>query len=73
MNRPTEEQAQAAAACFYVAFFNGRKLEPFQAATLLDAHRQAVAAFKAPKSRAHMVAAYLVAVDDRTVTHTPDT
>lgn len=55
----------------YVAFYNGKRLELY-ADTLLQAKEKAVQAFKAPKSKAHMVSVVLAEVDGKEVTHTPD-
>ena len=52
----------------YKAFYNGREIDVY-AATLLAAKNQAVAQFKAPKSKAHMVSVALCEIDGATVTH----
>lgn len=55
----------------YLAFYNGRQTE-IEADSLLDAKTKAVAFFKAPKSKAHMVSVHLAEKDGQPVAHTPD-
>lgn len=51
----------------YVCFYNGNRHE-VHAKTLLDAKEKAVAHFKAPKSKQHMVSVVLAEVDGKPVT-----
>jgi len=55
----------------YVAFYNGKRIE-FYAANLYDAKCKAVAAFKAPRSKQHMVSVWLCEQDGKPVTHVAD-
>lgn len=60
----------------YVCFYNQKRIE-VKAETTLQAHESAKAAFKPPKSKAHMITCVLAErydADDKPapVTHTPD-
>lgn len=55
----------------YVAFYNSQRLEIY-AKDLWDAKQQAIAAFKVPKSKQHMVSVMLAEKDGHSVVHTPD-
>jgi|tagenome__1003787_1003787.scaffolds.fasta_scaffold19471065_2 hypothetical protein len=52
----------------YKAFYNGKVSEVY-AETLLAAKEKAVALFKPPKSKRHMVSVVLCEKDGETVTH----
>lgn len=52
----------------YIAFYSGRKAE-IHAESLFKAKEKAVALFKAPKSKAHMVSVVLCEKDGAQVTH----
>lgn len=51
----------------YIAFYNGQRVE-FHAASLYAAKLAAIAHFKAPKSKAHMVSVVLAEKDGAPVT-----
>lgn len=56
----------------YVFFYQAQRLE-LHAASLYDARQQALAKFKPPKSRAHLVHGMLAArPDGQPVVHSPD-
>ena len=55
----------------YVAFYNGKQIELY-ASSLYDAKQKAVATFKAPKSKQHMVSVLLAEKNGEAVVHTPD-
>jgi hypothetical protein len=61
----------------YIAFFNSKRAEIY-ANTLLEAKTKAIAQFKAPKSKQHLVSVTLAETDvqpdghGKQVTHTPD-
>lgn len=55
----------------YVAFYNGRRYE-LHADSLFEAKEKAVAYFKPPKSKVHMVTVVLAEKDGEEVVHTPD-
>lgn len=55
----------------YVAFYNSQRHELY-AESLWDAKQKAVAFFKAPKSKAHLVTVMLAEKDNQPVVHTPD-
>lgn len=58
-------------ACTYACFYNGRTHE-LQAAGLYEAKQAAIAYFKAPRSKQHMVSVVLAKRSDGTeVVHTP--
>jgi hypothetical protein len=52
----------------YKAFYNGKSIEVY-ADRLIDAKEKAVAAFKPPKSKRHMVSVVLCEKSGETVTH----
>lgn len=54
----------------YVCFFNSKRIE-VRAESLWDAKQKAIAAFKAPKSKAHMVSVTLAEKDGKEVVHVP--
>jgi hypothetical protein len=54
----------------YIGFYNRKQVE-VEADTSYQAQQKAVAAFKAPKSKAHQVYVILAAKDDVPVVHTP--
>jgi hypothetical protein len=54
----------------YKAFYNGKSADIY-AETLFAAKEKAVAQFKAPKSKAHMVSVVLCEKDGEQVTHIP--
>lgn len=53
----------------YVCFYNGKRIELYADSTY-DAKLQAVAKFKAPKSKQHMVSVMLAEVNGNDITHT---
>ena len=53
----------------YVCFYGSKRAE-IHAASLFEAKTKAVAHFKAPKSKAHMVTVTLAEVGGKQVTHT---
>ncbi len=53
----------------YIAFYNGKQHE-VHADTLFEAKQKAVAHFKPPKSKQHMVHVVLAEKDGQPVTHT---
>ena len=55
----------------YVCFYNQKRIEIY-AETLFQAKENAVLAFKAPKSKRHMVTVMLAEKDGQEVTHTAD-
>jgi hypothetical protein len=54
----------------YKAFYNGKTTEIY-APTMFAAKEKAVAFFKPPKSKRHMVAVVLCEINGETVTHSP--
>lgn len=52
----------------YIAFYNDKRHE-LHATSLFDAKTKAVAHFKPPKSKAHMVSVVLAEKDGKPVTH----
>ena len=52
----------------YIAFYDGKRTEVY-AATLYAAKLQAIAAFKTPKKKEHLVTVVLAEKDGKTVTH----
>lgn len=57
---------------FGYVFFYGDKRHELYAESLYDAKTKAIAFFKAPKSKQHMVHGALAEKDGVQVTHTPD-
>ena len=55
----------------YIAFFGSKQIELY-AKDLWEAKQQAITAFKAPKSKQHLVAVMLAEKDGEPVVHTPD-
>lgn len=55
----------------YVAFFNGKRIEVY-ADSLYQAKLKAIAEFKAPKKREHMVTVVLAEKNGEQVTHVAD-
>ena len=54
----------------YLAFYNGHQMEVY-AERLIDAKDKAVAAFKPPKSKRHMVSVVLCEKEGEVVVHSP--
>ena len=55
----------------YVAFYNSKRIEIY-AETLFAAKKKAIAEFKVPKSKEHMVTVVLAETNGEQVTHTPN-
>lgn len=55
----------------YIAFFNGKRIEVY-ADNLYQAKLKAIAEFKAPKSKAHMVSVVLAEKNGEQVVHVAD-
>ncbi len=55
----------------YVCFYNGKRHE-VKAKTSFDAHKQAVAFFKPPRSKMYTVSVMLAEIDGVPVVHTAD-
>lgn len=56
----------------YVCFYNSKRIE-LQAKDLWDAKQKAVAQFKAPRSKQHLVSVVLAEKDGKPVVHNPAT
>jgi len=52
----------------YIGFYNGSTVE-LRAATLFEAKTKAIAHFRAPRSKHHMVHVELAEIDGESVTH----
>ena len=53
----------------YIAFYN-RDTKEIRAESLYEAKQKAIAHFKPPKSKQHLIAIELVEVDNKSISHT---